>query len=85
VPIEEVIDSLPAEDRAAGISPRDIDTLLDQLKPAQPEIVRSISLDGSSIHETAARLKMSEGAVRVSLHRALKALGALYRSGPGVD
>lgn len=85
VPIEEVIDSLPTEDRTAGISPRDIDTLLDQLKPSQREIVRSISLNGSSIQETAARLKMSEGAVRVSLHRALKTLGALYRSQPGAD
>jgi DNA-directed RNA polymerase specialized sigma24 family protein len=59
VPIEEVIDSLPAEDRTAGISSRDIDTLLDQLKPSQREIVRSISLNGSSIQETAAHLKMS--------------------------
>jgi DNA-directed RNA polymerase specialized sigma24 family protein len=47
--------------------------------------VRSISLGGASIRETAERLDMTEIAVRVSLHRALKALGALYRSSTGED
>jgi DNA-directed RNA polymerase specialized sigma24 family protein len=51
----------------------------------QQEIVRSISLGGASIRETAERLNMKEIAVRVSLHRALKALGALYRSSTGED
>jgi DNA-directed RNA polymerase specialized sigma24 family protein len=64
VPIEDVVDSLQAED----------------LTPQQREIVRSISLNGSSIRETADRLHMTEGAVRVTLHRALKALAILYRS-----
>jgi len=50
------------------------------LKPQQREIVRSISLNGSSIRETADRLHITEGAVRVTLHRALKALSVFYRS-----
>jgi RNA polymerase sigma-70 factor (ECF subfamily) len=49
------------------------------LTPQQREIVRSISLDGGSIRETADRLQMTEGAVRVTLHRALKALAGFYR------
>src|SRR5262245_37044090 len=53
---------------------------LEHLKPKQREIVRSISLNGSSIRETADRLQMTEGAVRVTLHRALKALAVFYRS-----
>jgi hypothetical protein len=44
------------------------------------DIVRSISIDGMSVRETANRLQMTEGAVRVALHRALKALAILYRS-----
>lgn len=84
VPIEDVMDILPAEQKPA-ISAREIDTLLGQLKLPQREIVQSISLDGKSIQETAARLCMSEGAVRVSLHRALKTLGALYRRGTDED
>jgi DNA-directed RNA polymerase specialized sigma24 family protein len=42
--------------------------------------VRSISLEGQSIAATAARLSMTEGAVRVALHRSLKALAAAWRS-----
>jgi RNA polymerase sigma-70 factor (ECF subfamily) len=77
VPIEDVMDSLQAEDLTPELSTRDIDALLEQLKPQQRQIVRSISLNGYSIRETADRLHMTEGAVRVTLHRALKALGRL--------
>lgn len=85
VPIEEVMDSLRTEDQTSELSARDIDKLLALLKTQQREIVRSISLDGASIRDTAERLKMTEGAVRVALHRALKALGTLYRSGARED
>ena len=80
VPIEDVLDTLQAEDESPDIPARDLDGLLGKLTSQQQEIVRSISIKGASIRETAARLKMTEGAVRVSLHRALKTLGALYRS-----
>jgi RNA polymerase sigma-70 factor (ECF subfamily) len=80
VPIDDFEDSLQAEDPTPELSTRDIDTLLGHLKPQQREIVRSISLDGSGIRETADRLQMTEGAVRVTLHRALKALAVVYRS-----
>ncbi len=85
VPIEDVMDSLPAEDRTPALPARDIDTLLGHLKAQQKDIVRSISLNGNSIRETADRLQMTEGAVRVALHRALKALGALYRKNSHED
>lgn len=80
IPIEEVVDTLQTGDPTPELSARDVDTLLGQLKAQQRDIVRSISLDGSSIRETADRLQMTEGAVRVALHRALKSLAALYRS-----
>jgi RNA polymerase sigma factor (sigma-70 family) len=79
VPIEDVIDTLGAEEDADGASPGEIDGLLGQLKLRQREIVKSISINGSSVRETADRLHMTEGAVRVALHRALKTLAALYR------
>ena len=85
VPIEDLVDSLQAEDLTPELSARDIDTLLGHLKPQQREIVRSISLNGSSIPETADRLQMTEGAVRVTLHRALKALAVFYRSSARED
>jgi RNA polymerase sigma-70 factor (ECF subfamily) len=85
VPIDEVVDSLEAEDRTPCLPASDIDRLLGHLKARQREIVQSISLNGDSIRETADRLHMTEGAVRVALHRALTALGALYRSTAGED
>jgi RNA polymerase sigma-70 factor (ECF subfamily) len=81
IPIEDVVNSLTAEDRAQALMHHDMDALLARLKTQQREIVRSISVNGNSIRETAERLQMTEGAVRVALHRALKALGAIYRSG----
>jgi RNA polymerase sigma factor (sigma-70 family) len=85
VPIEEVMDGLSAEDQAPPLEQHDIDALLGRLKAQQREIVKSISVNGNSIRETAERLRMTEGAVRVALHRALKALGALYRSSAHED
>lgn len=79
IPIDDVMDHLQADEQKQDIGAHEIDALLGQLKLAQRDIVQSISINGDSIRETASRLKMSEGAVRVSLHRALKSLGALYR------
>ncbi|KSV75950.1 RNA polymerase sigma factor [Sinorhizobium sp. GW3] len=80
VPIDDVIGLLEAEEQASNLDRLDAENMLERLKDPQRDIVRSISIQGAGIRETAARLKMSEGAVRVSLHRALKALAALYRS-----
>jgi len=85
VPIEDFLDSLQAEDATPELSTRDMDSLLGRLKPQQREIVRSISLNGSSIRETANRLQMTEGAVRVTLHRALKTLAVFYRRSASED
>ena len=80
---EDVIDTLEAEATPDRLEQRDVERLLAQLKEQQRDIVRSISVEGGSVRETATRLSMTEGAVRVALHRALKALAALYRSEPG--
>ena len=57
----------------------DSQALLASLPERQRRIVEEISLEGRRAAEVAARLGMSEGAVRVTLHRALKALAAAYR------
>jgi RNA polymerase sigma factor (sigma-70 family) len=80
VPIEDVMDTLGVEDQSDSLSQREIDGLLAQLKTQQREIVQSIAIKGNSLRETADRLHMTEGAVRVALHRALKTLAVLYRS-----
>ena len=77
--IEDFEDFLaaPAEEDPHALS--DAKKLMEALNPRQRDIVQSISLDGQSIAATASRLGMSEVAVRVALHRALKALSAAWR------
>ena len=58
----------------------ELDRMLQNLNERQRDIVRSLSLNGASVRETAQRLAMGESAVRVTLHRALAALAALYRN-----
>lgn len=72
----EVLSAPEARDPTEG---RDVERLLGSLGERQRDIVRSVSLEDRSIRETAERLSMTEGAVRVALHRGLKALAALYR------
>lgn len=80
VPIEDVVETLEAPSDTDNFDRQDALTLLQRLKDPQRDIVRSISIEGAGVRETAVRLKMSEGAVRVALHRALKSLATLYRS-----
>jgi RNA polymerase sigma factor (sigma-70 family) len=80
VPLDDVMDILPAQDQPDDHISRDIDMLLGRLKSRQRDIVQSVSMNGDSVQETASRLQMTEGAVRVALHRALKTLAALHWS-----
>ena len=66
-------DLLPAEEARVNAGP-DIAHSLDLLPARQREVLQSTALDGASVTETAARLGISEGAVRVALHRGLAAL-----------
>lgn len=80
VPIEDFEDVLPAPVEDDRLSPREAERLLSVLKGRQHDVVKSISLEGADIRATAEKYGMSEGAVRVALHRGLAALSAAYRS-----
>lgn len=80
VPIEDFEDVLPAPADDDGLSPREAERLLSVLKGRQHDVVKAISLDGADIRATAEKYGMSEGAVRVALHRGLAALSVAYRS-----
>jgi RNA polymerase sigma-70 factor, ECF subfamily len=79
VPIDDFENLLPAEDAAPEFPRRDLERHLSHLPPRQREVIQSIALDGNSIRVTAGRFKMSEGAVRVALHRGVAALAALIQ------
>jgi RNA polymerase sigma-70 factor (ECF subfamily) len=61
-----------------GVS-ADARQLLSGLSERQRGIVVAISIEGFSARDVGRKLGMSEGAVRVALHRALKILAAAYR------
>jgi RNA polymerase sigma factor (sigma-70 family) len=79
LPIDDLAEILPAASDNNSLDRSDLDRMLEQLGPRQRDLVRSLSMEGRSIKETADRLAMSEGAVRVALHRAIKSLASLYR------
>jgi RNA polymerase sigma-70 factor (ECF subfamily) len=83
VPIEVVLDTLAAEESRSDLDRQDAERLVNGLRGRQQTIVRAISLEGQSIREVAQRLDMNEGAVRVALHRGLKALAAMHQKADG--
>jgi RNA polymerase sigma-70 factor (ECF subfamily) len=80
VPIESVLETLWVDEPHAEEQAHDLETALGRLNPRQRDVVRALSLEGHSAREVAARLQMSEVAVRVTLHRSLKALAATFRT-----
>lgn len=70
---------IEGEDQQSSIDARDVDRILDGLSDKNRDIVRSISIDGHSARDVAERLGMTEVAVRVALHRSLKALAETYQ------
>jgi len=79
-PIEDFEAALAAPEAADPHARSDVERLMESLSPRARDIVRSISLEEQSISATAMRLGMTEVAVRVALHRALKALGAAWKA-----
>lgn len=80
IPIDEFNDSLVADQPLSVASRLDADAAIGKLKGRQRDVVVAISLEGQSAREVAERLGMTEGAVRVVLHRALHSLSKAMRN-----
>jgi RNA polymerase sigma-70 factor (ECF subfamily) len=74
VPIDDVSETLAAEEAVPSLSERELQRSLERLPSGQRMVLRAIAIEGSSIGEAATRLEMTQGAVRGALHRALAAL-----------
>jgi RNA polymerase sigma-70 factor (ECF subfamily) len=79
LPIDDFAGVLPAESEKEAVSEHDVTRSLEALPEGQRKIVRAIAVDGASIADTAGKFGMSEGAVRVALHRGLGALARRHR------
>lgn len=78
-PLDEEFGLASATDTEAADARRDLNTLLAQLPERQRLPIVHMKLEGLSVAEAAKRTGMSESAVKVGVHRGLKALAALIR------
>ena len=79
VNIDDFAETIPSEPVAETLPPGDLVIHLEGLPPRQRDVLQSIAVDSASIKATAAKFSMSEGAVRVALHRALASLASRMR------
>src|SRR5205085_6033734 len=79
VNIDDFVDSLPDDPAPETPAASEVAVQLQSLPARQREVLQSIAVDSSSIKDTAAKFAMSEGAVRVALHRGLASLTAKLR------
>lgn len=77
VPVEDFSDVLEAPADVDPTERRDMEKLIGMLDDRSAGIVRLIGFEGHTTAETGEKLGMSEGAVRVALHRAFKTLSRL--------
>jgi len=77
--LDDFSEGLPAAEGPDPMDGHDMEKILGRLEPRAAAIVRAFGLNGETTAETAARLDMTEGAVRVALHRALNTLARLRK------
>lgn len=77
-PLDENIELFASTDIDAADARRDLAVFLDQLPRQQRLPIIHMKLKGLSVAEAAAATGMSESAIKVGVHRGLKALAALF-------
>jgi RNA polymerase sigma-70 factor, ECF subfamily len=83
MPIENAEELTAASDTSTVDSGLDVQRLLAGLSSKAREAIQYVKLDGLSVSEAAARSGMSESAVKVAVHRGLKALALRIRQERG--
>jgi len=81
VNIDDFAESLADQPAAETASAGEVAAHLNSLPARQRDVLQSIAVESASIKDTAAKFSMSEGAVRVALHRGLTSLTAKLRQG----
>ncbi len=81
-PLDDDIDLLAGSDTEAADARRDLAKLLARLPDKQRLPIMHMKLQGLSVAETARATGLSESAVKVGVHRGLKALAIMIRGGP---
>ena len=79
-PLDDHLDVFAAADDEASEARRDIGVLLEQLPDRQRLPIQLVKLQGLSVAEAARATGLSESAVKVGVHRGLKALALRIRA-----
>jgi RNA polymerase sigma-70 factor, ECF subfamily len=79
VNIDDFSETLADRPAEATASPSEVAAQLKTLPTRQREVLQSIAVESASIRDTAQKFAMTEGAVRVALHRGLASLTAKLR------
>ena len=74
LPLEDWLEIAEAPAEAADRSISEVDRHLAVLPVDQRKIVRAIAVEGASVRDVAQGLATSEGAIRMTIHRAIKRL-----------
>lgn len=84
LPIEEEAEEVLADDDQSAVDSRlDLKTIMADLAPKTRQAIQYVKVDGLSVREAASRLGMSESAIKVSVHRGLKAMSLFLRQRSG--
>jgi RNA polymerase sigma-70 factor (ECF subfamily) len=75
-PLEDELEIFAGSDTDAADARRDLETILDSVPERQRRVLVMMKVDGASVAEVAAATGMSPSAVKVSVHRTMKALAA---------
>ena len=78
-PLDDDLAVFASADHEAGEARRDLGRMLEQLPTHQRLPILHTKLEGLSVQETARLTGMSESAVKVGVHRGLKALARLWK------
>jgi RNA polymerase sigma-70 factor (ECF subfamily) len=78
VPLEAAEALFTPPEADAAMAGRDLERAMADLPSRTRELIRATRIEGLSAREAAERHGMSEGAVKVAVHRGLKGLGAKF-------
>ena len=81
LPIDDADDILGQEDQIGIESALDFGRLLKRLPEKMQRAIRCVKIEGLSTSEAATKCGMSESAIKVSVHRGLKAMAATIAQG----
>ena len=84
VPIDDLEEFLSDDPAGAAEARMDVGRLLDGLSDKRSDLVRKVKIEGQSIAEVAAGTGLSEAAVKIGVHRGVKAMTRQVR-GEGGD